>query len=277
MGAKIKIVIWGFVFIVLGSCTSKKGEIKLARVSDKYLYLSDISNIFSAGMNPKDSLLLINNYIENWVKQEAIYKEAENKLSSKEKDFTKQIEDYRNSLVIYNYEKKLIENVDTMVSTDEIEKYYNSNSDNFQLKDNIVKVYYVKVPKSAGDTRKIKDWMNNNSKKELEDYCKKNATNYYLDEESWLLFEDILKEIPIKTYNQEDYLKNNKYIEFKDKDNNYFIRINDFKIKESQSPISFEINNIKKIIINLRKNKIIKDFESEIYKKAMTNNEVKVF
>ncbi|MDP4266549.1 MAG: peptidyl-prolyl cis-trans isomerase [Bacteroidota bacterium] len=274
---------YSFIIILLfflASCTSKKGDIKLARVYGDYLYLSDISDVFPKGISSKDSLVLLNNFINNWVQQRVTLHEADNKLSDKEKDFKKQIDDYRNSLIIYNYEKKLIDNIDTVVSPTEMEKYYLANPDNFQLKDNIVKVYYVKLPLQVKNTQKIKKLMKSDSesdKKELEEYCKKNAVNYYFDDTAWLLFDDVLKEIPINTYNQEEYLKNNKYIEFKDKDYYYFLKINDFKIKESLSPYIFEKENIKNIIINLRKTKSIKQIEDNLYKKAMTNKDVEVF
>ena len=108
-------------------------------------------------------------------------------------------------------------------------------------------------------------------------FCQKYAVNYFLDDESWLLFNDLLKEIPIKTYNQENYLQNNRYIEIKDSLYSYFLNIKGFRIKESLSPINFEKDNIKKIIINKRKVKLINDIHDKIYQDAVKHKDFEIF
>jgi hypothetical protein len=245
------------LFFIISCKSHNKKDIKLAKVFNKYLYLSEVKDIFTDIKNPKDSLVILNNYINNWIRQEVIAYEANKQLSDEEKNFEKQIEDYKNSQLIYKYEQKLLEKIDTNVSPIEIEKYYISNPDNFQLKDNIVKILYIKLPKQISNTQKIKKWF---------------------DEKSWLLFDDILKEIPIKTYNQEDYIKNNKYISLQDNQYSYFLKIIDFKIKDNLSPLSLEKNNIKNIIINLRKMNLIKHIEDSLYNKAtLDKNNIKIY
>jgi hypothetical protein len=93
----------------------------------------------------------------------------------------------------------------------------------------------------------------------------KYAVNYYLDDQNWLLFNDILKEIPIATYNQEEYLKNNRTIEIQDSTYSYLMNIKGFMIKEGLSPLSFEKKNIRDIIMNKRKLKLIEDMQKEVY------------
>jgi hypothetical protein len=266
------------LFFIISCKSHNKKDIKLAKVFNKYLYLSEVKDIFTDIKNPKDSLVILNNYINNWIRQEVIAYEANKQLSDEEKNFEKQIEDYKNSQLIYKYEQKLLEKIDTNVSPIEIEKYYISNPDNFQLKDNIVKILYIKLPKQISNTQKIKKWFDENDIAELKKYSQQYATNYYLDDKSWLLFDDILKEIPIKTYNQEDYIKNNKYISLQDNQYSYFLKIIDFKIKDNLSPLSLEKNNIKNIIINLRKMNLIKHIEDSLYNKAtLDKNNIKIY
>ena len=100
--------------------------------------------------------------------------------------------------------------------------------------------------------------------------------NYYLDDQNWLLFNDILKEIPINTYNQEEYLKNNRIIEIQDSVFVYLMNIKGFMIKESLSPLSFERNNIRDIIINKRKLALIENMKNDVYNNALKRGDFEV-
>lgn len=223
---------------------------------------------------------MLNEYIDNWVHQQVILAQAGKNLSKEGKDFSKQLEDYKNSLIIYRYESQLIsQRLDTAVSDEEIFQYYDKNKANFELKENIVKVIYVKIPRNVppATPRMLISSNKPQDQKKLQDFCHKYAVNYYLDDQNWLLFNDILKEIPIVTYNQEEYLKNNRIIEIQDSASTYLMNIKGFMIKEGLSPLSFERNNIKDIIINRRKLVLIENMRNDIYNTALKNGNIEIF
>jgi len=267
-----KIVI--ILLVVISACHSKPkpGERVVARVNDTYLYVKDLNGVLPKNISAKDSTQLINDYIDNWIHQQLVIKQAEKNLSDDDKNFTKQLEDYKNSLLVYKYENQLIkQNLDTLITDNEIAAYYETNKSNFELKENIVKVLYVKVPRRVAIST-AKAYINSErpaDKKKLQDFCAKYAVNYYLDDENWLLFNDILKEIPINTYNQEEYLKNNRIIDIQDSAYSYLLNIKGFMIKEGISPLSFEKNKIRDIIINKRKLKLIDDMQKDVYATAV--------
>jgi hypothetical protein len=63
---------------------------------------------------------------------------ANNNLTDEQKNFENEMEEYKSSLLIYNYEKEFIfQKLDTVVAEKEIEKYYESHPNDFQLKENI--------------------------------------------------------------------------------------------------------------------------------------------
>lgn len=71
------------------------------------------------------------------------------------RDFIRQIEQYRNSLIIYAYESELVkQKLDTVVSQAEIESYYKSQ--NFHLRENIVLASYVIISKDSPANHKNK-------------------------------------------------------------------------------------------------------------------------
>ncbi len=232
------------------------------------------------GTNSKDSLAIIQNFINTWIKQKVVLVKAEENLENNKKDFQKELDEYKNSLIVYTYEKQLIQQkLDTAVSEQEIEKYYNENKNNFELKDNIVKVIYVKTIKNSPLNKTIRYLYKSEKEQDkikLEDLCIKNAVSYFLDNEKWLYFNDLLKEVPVKTFDQEQYLKTNKFVEFQDSLYSYFLNIKGFRIKQGLSPLNLEKQNIKNIIITTRKINLIKKMEQDLYNDAVKRGDIKI-
>jgi hypothetical protein len=269
------------LLIFISSCqfinTSQSAGEPVAKAYKKYLYKSDLLGLVPVGTSSADSLVLVKNYIDTWVKQQVVLNKAENNLSADQKSIEKQLEDYRNSLLIFAYEKALVaQKLDTVVSNQEIENYYRTNESSFELKDNIIKVVYLKLEKKAPNLDKVKVWYKSNNQKDislLEEYCHQYAVNFFLDDNTWLLFDDLLKEIPIKTYDKDHFLKNNRFIEITDSNYIYMVNI----IKDSVSPISFEKENIKNNILNQRKLKLIHEMEKKTYLEALNNKEFEIY
>ncbi len=258
-----------------------EGKDAVARAFDYYLYPEDIQGLVPAGASREDSVTIIKNYIDNWFRQKAVLSKAEQNLADEKKNVEKKLEEYRNSLLTYQYETELIrQKLDTVISEQEIAAFYKNNPDNFELKDNIIKVIYLRLNKKSPKLNKVKEWYRSNAKKDrqlLEDYCHQYALNYFLDDNTWLLFDDLLKEIPIKTYDKEQFLQNNRVVEIEDSSTIYLVNIKGFMVKNSVSPLSFERNNIRMIITNQRKLKLIEQMEKQAYEDALKGNDVEVF
>jgi hypothetical protein len=272
------------LLIFATSCSTffkKKNEQVLARVYDDYLYESDLKGVVAPGTLAKDSLIITRSFIESWVRQRLIIQQAEKNLSSSQMDFTKQLENYKNSLTIYAYENELVrQKLDTLITEEETQNYYDANQQNFLLKDNIVQIQYVKLPLKSAISRQIKKLLNSGEaedKDKLADLCEKNAADYFLDSENWLLFNDVLKQIPIKTYNQEEFLKNHRDLEYQDSMYIYLVKFRDFKIKESVSPLDFEKQRIRDIILNKRKIDLIGRMQEDLFAGAQKKNVFEIY
>ena len=274
------------LIVQLSACSyfrrdENEGKDAVARAFDYYLYPEDIQGLVPAGASREDSVTIIKNYIDNWFRQKAVLRKAERNLADEKKNVEKKLEEYRNSLLTYQYETELIrQKLDTVISEEEIAAFYKNNQDNFELKDNIIKVIYLRLNKKTPKLNKVKEWYRSNAKKDrqlLEEYCHQYALNYFLDDNTWLLFDDLLKEIPIKTYDKEQFLQNNRVVEIEDSSTIYLVNIKGFMVKNSISPLSFERNNIRMIITNQRKLKLIEQMEKQAYEDARKGNDVEVF
>ena len=278
----MKYIIWSVLCLLLISCSRDRSSEKvLARVFNDYLYESEIEELVPPGTSAKDSISLVKNYVNNWVSQRLFLRKAEKNLHNEDIVFEKQLEEYRNSLIIYAYEEKLIsQNLDTTVTQAEIEEYYNDNLENFQLKDNIVKIYYARFEQGITDLEKIKRFFYSGepeARDSLEKYIELYSDLYFLNDETWILFDDMLKYVPINTYNKEAYLQNHRKIELTDDEYVYFVNFTDFKVKDGISPLSFERENIRQIILNKRKLRIIKGMREEVFETALENNDFEIY
>lgn len=277
------------LFILLGiilGCNNPNAnddDTVLARVRNVYLYESDIHKIVPPNSSANDSLIIVKSYINNWVRQQLLVMQAESNLNDKEKDFKKQLETYRNSLIIYKYESLLIQqNLDTIINDDEIERYYEEHKNNFHLKNNIVKIHYAKLDLNSPYKNRIKRLIQRSDTNQilldsLRYYCKYNALDFMLASDQWILFEDVLKLAPIETYNQEVYLQNNTFVELTDDPIQYYVNFLDFSIKDELSPLSFEKDNIKQMILNRRKSELITKMRKDIFEQALNNNAIEIF
>lgn len=253
----------------------------LARVFDTYLYESDIKHLVPAGTSPSDSISIIQNFISSWVKNQLILYKAEKNLSSEQKNFDKLIEDYRNSLVIYEFETQLInQKLDTVVRDSEIEAYYNENQNNFRLNDNIVKVIYSKVDEKSKFLNKIKKFTRSEQEEDrdsLEYYCIRYAEDFGLIDREWITFDDLLLHVPIPTGNPETFLTKNTFVQYYLKPFWYYVNILDYGLSESLSPLSLERENIRSILLNKRKKLLIKKMQEETYQQALKSNNFEYF
>lgn len=257
-----------------------KGKV-IATVYSYNLYEIDLASAIPAGLTAEDSTRRAENFINSWVREMLLLSKAENNLPANDPEMEKKLRDYRNSLIIYAYETELVQQkLDTVVSDEEIETYYNEHANDFQLRDNIVKVIYVKVDNKAPNMAKLKTMVKSEKpadREELDKYCRQYATNYYLDDNSWLLFDDLLKEVPIQTYNRELFLENNRFVEVADSSHTYYLNIKGFMTRNSQSPLSFEKENIRSIIINQRKLELVDKMHDDLYNEAVENNSIKIY
>jgi hypothetical protein len=279
--ASLLLVLTHLFFFVACESGQEQEKTLIGRVNDKYLYWEDIQGAIPKGLPVNDSILTLKRFVDNWIRETLLIQQAEDNLTDEQKNVEKELENYRNSLITYIYEKDLIsQRLDTIISNEEVEKYYETHKDDFELKDNIVRVVYVKVNRSAPKIDQLKRWVRSNNMKDKEPlavYCKQFAENYYLNDETWLYFDDLLKEIPIETYNKELFLKTNRYVEVNDGESIYLMSFKDFKITSSTSPFSFEVDNIRKIILNKRKMDLISKMREDIYNEALNRNKAQIY
>ena len=255
----------------------------VARVDDNYLYDKDLQGLVPPRTSSEDSANILKRYVNAWVRKQLILKSAEESTNINEAEIARKMQDYRYQLIVYNYEKKYIrERLDTAISDEEIQEYYDENRDNFILKQNIIKGILLKVPKEAPQTDRLKVWLRSNSEadaEKLRSYAYTFADSYLLDDSVWLDFDEYLYNTPFKDEitNPIQTLKRSTILETSDSTNLYFIRIRDYKISDQHSPLEFVKAQIRDVLINKRIVALKKERENEIFEKALKNEDYEIY
>jgi hypothetical protein len=271
--------------IIMFSCNNEpvgQKEGTLAEYKGRFLYKSDIpEDIWKKFSQGGDSSGLLKSFIDKWLENQVLVQAASEKLTEQEKNKEKLMENYRNSLLIYEYHQKLVrEKMDTGVTDEEIRAFYESHLSTFQLRKNIVKIRYVKINKGKADISGLRKLMQNPSPANdsmLKVYAEKEADNFYMDS-NWLYLDDITKEIPLdENYNQQRFLSNNKFISIEENSMLYLLYIIDFRIRNATSPIEFEKDKIKDIIKHQRKLDFLKNNQRSLVSKAIESGEIKYY
>jgi hypothetical protein len=264
------------------SCGEKKvDEVRsIAVAGERKLSEEEYGQFNFFGTAYSDSVSVSRKLIQAWAEDELFFQEANEKLLPEDLDVEAELERYKKDLINYKYEIKLIENnLDTNITKEECQAYYDVNRDNFILKDNIVKVNYFKVPVKTKALSKMKAAFlsgNPKDKENLKGLCLQYADNYFLNDSTWLLLEDIKKEIPQLRELPEYNFYAGRYFEYADSLNVYFLKIKEIKVKNGLSPINFEMKNIRNILLNRRKMKLIRQYKQQILEKAKTEGRFKI-
>ena len=270
--------------LLLQSCNLKSDDSKgvvVAECYGKYLYESDLVGVVAPGSDIVDSLNRVNAFVDSWIRRELLLHQAEKNLTKEQLDFSKQIQEYHNSLVIYTYESQLAEQkLDTIVTEEEIEAYYEQNKENFQMRQTMVRAAYVILKSDCeqkSDFQKIMRDSDTLMLQRLDIMATYYAVSSYLDVDNWLRLDELLKIIPIEIYNTESFLKKNRFVMFDKDDFTYLVRFEDYLLEEQISPLEMEKENIKSVIQMKRKKDLLDALKSNLYEKAAKDHVFEIY
>jgi hypothetical protein len=281
---RLSVAIGIFFFLSLTGCdyfskTSK--EVVVAECYGKYLYESDLQGIVPEGASIMDSIQSVSAFIDSWIRRQVLIHQAENNLDKEKLDLKKQMEEYRNSLVVYAYESQLIsQKLDTVVSEDEIAEYYEQNKEDFQLRNTMVRVAYVIIDdecKAKPTFQKLLSDRDTLLLQNIDVLANYYAAKCYLDVDQWIRLDELTPIVPIEIFNTESFLKKNKYVCFDMNDYTYIVRFVDYLLEESTSPLEMERDNIKSVILAHRKQDLIEKMRTSVYEKAKKNHDFEVY
>ncbi|MFZ1297334.1 MAG: hypothetical protein WAT16_04760, partial [Saprospiraceae bacterium] len=113
------------IISLIGACkksadpTDDTANPVMIRYNDHELTRSELSEQAQQAFSPKDSIQLVNNFIEKWLKDQIMVKEARKQLSNQD-EINQLTEKFRDELLQLKFEEKILrEKLDTTISEQE--------------------------------------------------------------------------------------------------------------------------------------------------------------
>ena len=264
--------LFSILLLTVAACRQPVDESPLvASVYGHELRQSDLKGLVGEGVAHDDSVAIVANYVDQGRRQTVMLDKAEKNVKQ---DFSRQLDLYRKSLLTYTYEQQIVKQLlDTAVSDYQVEEYYSSHQDEFLLKNPIVKATYVMAPLKSPIDAKLKAIVARRNFQEadvvdLEELASRYHLQGYYDIDSWIPFYTLQTVVPITTYNESMYLKQNRSITLQDDSLRYYVRIVDYKISDEIAPLELQRENIKAIILNHRKTELLAKLQDDLMAEA---------
>jgi len=261
--------------------TQDASIIPIARVNDSYLYNEDIIDLISENTTKDDSTLIVNNFINRWATKQLLIDQSMINLSQEKQDFfNEMVSQYKTDLYTEAYKSSIIsKQLDTVILKKEYEDYYNLNKRNFKLNDELLKVRYIQVDKNFLDLKALEKKI-----KRYDSIDKKDLTNlsikfksFNLNDSIWIKSNVLIGRLPVFKEENLKVLKKPNYTQLQDSLGVYLIKIEATLKTNDIAPLSYVRPTIEQIILNKRKQDLLKKIQKDITIDAIKNKNFEIF
>ncbi|MDB9873828.1 peptidyl-prolyl cis-trans isomerase [Flavobacteriaceae bacterium] len=275
----------GLFFLMLAACNLRPSPTEanpLARVNDAFLFETDIDFSFVQGQTESDSIIYVQNIINNWATTQLLIDGANLNLTKEtQTEFEQLVQQYKSDLYTSAYVEALVNNnLDTSISKQELDDVYVSNKQLFVLKEDLLKMRYVNVNSKLSNLEEVKKRFKrfNAEDKIRLDSISIQFNSFYLKDSIWIKSEQAISKIkPLQLGFNKVLLKKPNFIQLKDSLGLYLMQINEVLERGSQAPMEYVLPTLKQIVINNRKLKLIKQLKSDIVNDAIKNKKFEIY
>ena len=187
------------------------------------------------------------------------------------------VKDYRQALLVNGYKERLAkQQLDTVVSEDEISDFYHRNSQNFRLNEELIKGRYLHFSSDIIDKKEVISLFQKGDSASLEELELRRLSfkSMMLNDSTWMPLENVLLKTP---FLREKLLKKTKFMQKEDSLGLYLIAVKDVLIRGDIAPKSYIKPTIRQVILHQRRLQLIRDIEKIIVKDAIQNKSFTIY
>ena len=285
MRRSLVIIILGIVLSALPSCRAISSLLHddevVAEVNGVKLYRAELDALIPNGISAADSAALALKYIDTWASDHVYLKIAEQQLSKSEKDVTKELEDYRKSLLKYRYEQLYVnERLDTTVTDEMVDEYYEAHTDKFVLQRPIVRARYLNILADSPALKQLRKMMKSSEPNDLveaDSLAYSSALKFMTWNNDWIDAASLAGEFGTD-YNSMLNSMSSGWIEYKDTTG--FIKlayVPEMIGKGRKAPVEYSAPMIRDMIISARKQALISGLERDLLNDARENGNFTIY
>ncbi len=257
------------------------GEQVVARVGERELTATEVGSAVPQSLPTADSIAFAELYVNRWVKRTLKVQEAEVLFSSSAADIDKQVEEYRNSLLVRKVDQYYVDRgIDTTFTDEQIRDYYNVHAGDFRLDRTLVKGRIVRFPESYRRAQTLYSLMSSSNADKQRDFleiCTKNDFHLSDYTEHWVDYSKFLAELPVVSSMGNSLLKKGKVQNLRDNHSIYYLEIKEILRPGDRAPIERVEQTIRRILYNARQNEIIRSHEEDLYRAAEEREDVAIY
>jgi hypothetical protein len=238
-----------------------------------------MEGMFPEGIPPGDSTLIVQAYVNRWVREALLLYEAERNLP-KDLNIDKLVRDYRASLIRNSYEQVVVEQLlDSTITKEELTDFYEKNKEQYQLERPILRCFFVKLPIPVPKTDSlIRFWSAPRGKnlQKLKTYCDRFAVAQRLSDSTWYTVDEIAGELPKNTLTADNVSSKR---EFRQTDGQYvyYFRLLELKNRKEIAPLGYIEEQARKFILHSRKIKVLEQKREDLFELGLRKNDVKIY
>lgn len=263
-----------------------RGEV-VAKVGDERLHRSQLESYIPAGVSAEDSAALARQYILTWAEDLLLMDMAETQLSKQEKDVSAELEEYRKSLIKYRYEQLYIQQrLDTLVTDEEVARYYEENTDKFRLERPILKSRYMIIPADARSLKLLKTKMSSEDDMEVmetDSLAASVAIKYVDSSDTWMDALVLARESGVDYRSmmagfKVPFFSKDPFVEIPDESGNLHVIYVVEQVNEGKTaPLEYCDARIRDLILSSRKHALEEGLTESLLEDARKNNKFVIY
>ena len=257
-----------------------RGE-TVARVGEHRLRRGELDRMIPSGVSAQDSSDLAQRYIKAWAEDLLMLDMANAQLSKSEKDVTRELEDYRRSLLKFRYQQLYInQRLDTLVTDAEIRRYYEENQDKFRLERPILKARYLIIPSDSRALPILRKKMASEDDEDLieaDSLAFTTAIKYADSSDIWMDAISLAQEMGTDFRSLSAAIRDRRAEITDEAGITHFAYIADMVPAGRTAPVEYCSERIRDMILSGRKHALLKSLEQDLLEDARRNNKFIIY
>lgn len=249
----------------------------VARAAGEKLYRTTLESYIPDGTAPADSARMAQQYIQSWASEAILLKKAQKELGKEGRDVSREMEDYRRSLLRYRYEQQYInDRLDTLITEAQIKDYYEAHSETFTLARPIMKVRFISFFKDSPYKAEILDLLpaTGGGERDLDSLALLSAVRYIDNSDVWTDAAVLSREFGTDWETMISQLRSNYIImEGEDVRAAYVFQI----ISKGKAPLEFCAPTIRDNILSARKRGLLEKLEQDLLTEAQDKKDFVIY
>ena len=263
------------------SCTWVHDDKVVARIGKQALYLSQVQNHIPAGVSPEDSAAFARKFIDDWAAGILFRKAVTENLGGDDSEIQERLEEYRQSLYKYRYEQiYLASRIDTLVTDEQVQEYYEGHKEFFDLEAPILKVRFLNfMSDSPYRDEMIESLVSGDFAETVmaDSVASKYVIRYVDYSEEWIDAVRLSREFNLDYGTMLSLLKGNFItLASEERADERVAYVCDIR-RRGVAPLDFCYTQVRDIILNNREHQLLDGLERELLDRALSDNELEIY